>query len=59
MALLSPETVYSVSFHDFPQSIQANTKIVPKIRSRPIPSKPLPIHHIRVLITLLIDAIWS
>jgi hypothetical protein len=41
----------------FPQFLQANAGMVPKIRQRPLPSKSFPIHH--SLITPLFDAILS
>jgi hypothetical protein len=39
----------------FPESLQANAGIIPKIRPRPLPTKAFPIHH--SLTILLIDPI--
>jgi hypothetical protein len=52
-----PGTGYPEGFRGFPQSLQANARIVAylKIRSRPLPSKSFPINHL--LITLSFDAI--
>jgi hypothetical protein len=54
---LDLETGYPhCDFRGFPQFLQANVRIVPQMRPRPLSSTHIPIHHLPII--LLFDVIF-